>query len=223
MACQIASLLTFAALDFLDERLESVSFSSMLLGRVSVAGANYFIVLPILAYLLVLSLGLFAAGMLFGARPQRSLRNMLFLTSMIAVTLALFTSWQRISWEGRRHRMLARITALQVVCDSLYENWPTNDMNHELLGPVMAYPQWNPTTLILLTPKPIDDRFRIAAIDRSKSDVLRFQLSSGFDAIWLEHRMDSKLETEFTNGIDQSYARQYSVTLSPTWFLVRYQ
>jgi hypothetical protein len=223
LAFQIVSLATLAALNFLDERLESVSLGSMLSGQISIADAGYRIVLPVLAYSLVLSIGLFAAGMLLGERTQRSLRNLLFLTSMIAISLALFTSWQRISWEGRRHRMIARIEALQVVCDALSKDWPKNDMNHELLGSIMAYPQWNPSTLILLTPKPIDDRFRIAAIDRSTSDVLRFQLSSGFENIWLEHRADAKLETEFTNGIEQSYSRQYYVTLSPSWFLVRYQ
>lgn len=223
LVLQFVSLSTLAAINFFDERLESISLHSMLMGQVSSASKNYPILLPILAYSLILSIGLFAVGVLFGKRPQRSLRNMLFLTSMIAFTLAVFTSWQRISWEGRRYRMIARIEAIQIVCDALQKDWPTNDMNHELLGPIMAYPQWNPSTLILLTPKPIDDRFRIAAIDRSKRDVLRFQLSSGYETIWLEHRIDSGLETEFTNGIDQNYTRQYYISLLPSWFLVRYQ
>ena len=68
-----------------------------------------------------------------------------------------------------------------------------------------------------------DDRFRIAAIDRSKREIMRFELSSGYETIWLEHRIDSELDTEFTNGIEQSFTRQYYVSLSPSWYLVRDQ
>ncbi len=213
----------FAGLDFLDERLERVSLSSMLLGRIDLATTNYRILLPLLAYSMILSFGPFSAGLFFAERSQRNLKHLFVLTTMIAVTLALFTSWKRISWEGRRYRMSERIELLQIVCDALQKDWPTNDMNHELLGPIMVYPQWNPSTLILLTPKPIDDRFRIAAIDRSKREILRFELSSGYETIWLEHRFDSELDTEFTNGIDRNFTRQYYVSLSPSWFLVRYQ
>lgn len=77
--------------------------------------------------------------------------------------------------------------------------------------------------LILLTPKHIDGRFRIAAIDRSTREVLRFELSSGYETIWLEHRIETELDSEFTNGIAQRFTRQYYVSLSPGWYLVRYQ
>ncbi|HUP78861.1 MAG TPA: hypothetical protein VM260_09920 [Pirellula sp.] len=223
MALQFASLVIFVALNFLDERIELVSLSSMMLGRVQSAATVYRILLPLVAYSLILSFGLFAAGMLFADQSQRTLRNLFVLTSMIGLTMALFTNWQRISWEGRRHRMSASIESLQIVSDALQKNWPTSDMDHYLLGPIMAYPQWDPSTLILLTPKPVDGRFRIAAIDRSKKGIWRFELSSGYEKIWLEHRGDSKLDDEFTNGIDQKLIRQYYITLSPSWFLVRYQ
>lgn len=223
LAVQLTSLATLAALNFLDERLEKVSFSIMLLGRVAIASTHYHLWLPMLAYLLILSLGLFAAGLFLSSTQQRSLRNLFVLTTMIALAMTLFTSWTRISWEGRRYHMKQRIESLQAVCDSLQRAWPKNDMDHELLGPLMAYPQWNPSTLILLTPMPIDDRFSIAAIDRSEQDILRFELSSGYETIWLEHRIDSSLDAEFTNGIEQSFKRQHFVALSPNWYLVRYQ
>jgi hypothetical protein len=220
---QCVAITIFAALNLLDERLEKVSLSSMLMIRVDSAAIGYRILLPFMAYVLILSLGVFAAGMLFGEPKKRSLKHLFILTAMTALTLALFTTWQRISWEGRRHRMSSRVESLQVVCDALQKDWPKNDMTHELLGSIMAYPQWNPTTLILLTPMPIDGRFRIAAIDRSKNGVLRFELSSGFETIWLEHRIDSGLDMEFTNGIEQSFVREHYVSLSRGWYLVRYQ
>ncbi len=223
LSLQFASLAVLVAIDFFDERFELATLLSMMLGRVESAASFYCILLPLVAYSLIFSFVLYAAGILFAERSQRTLRNLFVLTTMIGLSMALFTNWKRISWEGRRHRMSARIESLQIVSDSLQKDWPTSDMNHDLLGPIMAYPQWNPSTLILLTPKPVDSRFRIAAIDRSNKGVMRFELSSGHEKIWLEHRSDIKLDDDFTNGIDQKLTRQYYISLSPIWYLVRYQ
>lgn len=223
LSLQFASLAVLVAIDFSDERFELATLSSMMLGRVESTGSLYCILLPLVAYSLILSFVLYAAGILFAERSQRTLRNLFVLTTMIGLTLGLFTNWQRISWEGRRHRMRARIDSLQIVMDSLQKDWPTSDMNHDLLGPIMAYPQWHPSTLILLTPKPVDARFRIAAIDRSNKDVMRIELSSGYEKIWLEHRSDLKLDDEFINGIAQKLTRRYSISLTPSWYLVRYE
>ena len=220
---QIASLTGIAALNFFDERLETVSFGSILAGRVGTTPLVYPILLPLLLVMFVVSFGLFAAGLFVGERSQRSVRNILLLTSIVAAALTLYSNWQQISWEGRRYRMRARIQSIQVLCDSLQKDWPTNDMHHDLLGPIMAYPNWAPSTLILLTPKPVDDRICIAAIDRSRKGVLRFELSTGYDTIWLEHRTDSALDAKFINGIEEDYTLQHYVSLSPSWFLVRYQ
>ena len=195
----------------------------MLLGQVASAPKAFRILLPLLAYLLTVSLAVFSAGIFFAEQSRRSLKHLLILTAMIALSLALFSNWKRISWEGRRYWMSGRIAAIQSINDSLQKDWPTNDMNHELLGPVMAYPQWHPTTLLLLTPMPIDNHFCLAAIDRSSEEVMRFELSSGYETIWLEHRVANQLDSEFTNGISQKFTRQYYVSISPGWYLVRYQ
>jgi hypothetical protein len=220
---QCASLAIFAALNFLDERLEQVSLGSMLLMRVDARLTGYRILLPCIAYSLVVSLGLYAMGILIGVRAQRSLKHLFTFTATIALTLALFTAWQRISWDGRCYRMKDCTESLQVICDALRKDWPTGDTNHELLDSIMAYPQWNPTTLILLTPRPINRHFYIAAIDRSQSGALRFELSSGFETIWLEHHNAPLIDDEFTNGIQQHFVRQHSVSLSRNWYLVRYR
>lgn len=219
----IGSVASLALLNFLDERLERVSLSSLLVARVDLSPVGYRALLVVLPWSLLISLGLFAGAAFFGARTQRSLRHLFLLTTMMGAALALYVNWQRISWEGRRYRMASKIAALQSICDTLTADWPKRDMDHRLLGPIMVYPQWNPSTLILLTPKPVDDRFRIAAVDRSPGEILRFELSSGYETIWLEHRTDSQAPDDFANGIHQNYTPQYSLPMSSQWFLVRYE
>jgi hypothetical protein len=219
----IGSTAALALLDFFDGRLELVTPSSLLLARVDLSPVSYRVLLLVLPWLLLVSLMLFAGATIFGAKSQRNLRHLFLLTTMIGAALALHVNWQRISWEGRRWRMADKIASLQSIYDALQADWPQRDMDHELLGPIMVYPQWNPSTLILLTPKPVDERLRIAAIDRSSGEILRFELSSGYETIWLEHRTDSQLPNDFSNGIHQKFTRQYSLPMSSHWFLVRYQ
>ena len=102
---------------------------------------------------------------------------MVFAT-LVGVWIAVGVSHREIAWQGKRLRLYVQLEQFDVIVQSLREDWPREDGQHERLGPYMAYPFGQPRTLMLLAPPQVSPTgTTVAAVEKLRSGGLSFQLS----------------------------------------------
>lgn len=219
-----------AAWNFLDPRLEQITGDD-LWGSVweSSGSRSNLALIHITQVILVLAglsgLGL-VTGLLWAPLRFRSVRFIGMLVVFVSGWFALASQWQQIAWLGHRQRALPSLEFLDRVAADLSREWPRHDGNNELLGPFMAYPNWDPETLILLRPAEVGHQRRyLAAVDRDPNrGVLRFEVSDGYQTFWLEHfSHGADRPKSFTNGIGAEYEVDSWIGLNSQWRLSRYR
>ena len=170
------------------------------------------------------SLGLLSA-LYWGPLQVRSTRYLGALCIFATLWLALGNQWRTVSWMGHRARSLQTVTDLQKVAERLSDAWPTMDGEDPDLGPFMAYPRRQPSTLILLKPGLTSQAtYSLMAIDRDPMGHLRFEISDGERTFWLEYGRDSQaISSTYTNGIGVRQERERSIPVNARWQLARYR
>ena len=94
----------------------------------------------------------------------------------------------------------------------------------EEVGPFLAYPKGNPTTVLpLQTITFPNTKLQFSAIERTKDGTIRFELSGKERGAWLEWRADDNAPAAFVGGLETSYNVTRQERLAPRWFLVRYR
>lgn len=174
---------------------------------------------------LATGLGLVTA-VFWGPLACRSIKYAAALIVCCAVWLSVQHHWQQVSWWGHRQRIQPAVSFLEQIAADLTQDWPNGDGQHPRFGPFMAYPIGRPSTLILLKPAATSEhRMWLAAIDRDPRDgTLRFELSDGFQTLWLEHPNSLEpLPGSFTNGIGAQYDVETWIKVNPAWRLSRYR
>jgi hypothetical protein len=155
--------------------------------------------------------------------PRLTVRRLLFITTIIAAWSGIAVGFPQIAWQGKRLRSMARLEALDAVAMRLHEDWPSGDGEMQGLGPFTAYPFGRPAVLLLLAPYPLDRTDTvIAAIERSSSGVLRFQLRGSDGGDWIEWHGGGSRPASFTGGLLDTHGLKQYVLLRDDWYLVRY-
>ena len=221
-ACAVA-LVTW---NYLDPRLEPIQLWQVVLERAatSLPASEMWLLQACVWLSLVTGIGLVTA-MFWGPLACRSIKYAAALIVCCAAWLSLQHHWQQVSWWGHRHRMQPTVSFLEQIAADLTQDWPSNDGQHPRFGPFMAYPIGRPSTLILLKPAATDEQgMWLAAIDRDPRDgTLRFELSDGYQTLWLEHPSGTDSHPEsFTNGIGARYDLETWIKVNPAWRLSRY-
>jgi hypothetical protein len=171
----------------------------------------------------VISVITIAIALFIGPASHRRIRSWLGLMALIAGWLTLWTNWPEIAWLGQQRRLHAELAEFESIAFTHRSNWPTQDGEHPVLGPFMAYPVGRPTILLLLTP-PESPRsgIKIAAIELHPNGGLCFQLAAAETGAWLEWHPPGKSPQSFTGGLLTEYRLERSTQIAPEWFLVRY-
>ncbi|QDS87105.1 hypothetical protein EC9_12810 [Rosistilla ulvae] len=182
----------------------------------------------LLVLLLVLaggSLGGLFLGMLKGtaaSRSVRSLRSLMMLTAVVALWCGLVINHASLAWQGKRLRLVSRIDELETIARPLRSDWPREDGELPRIGPFMAYPFGDPTTMILLAPPTVSGgEICIATIQRCGDGALKLQLG-GDSADWVEWHPESSEPESFVGGLQDSHHLRSHLRLGSGWFLVRY-
>jgi hypothetical protein len=183
--------------------------------------------LPYLALLGLLAIGsgvgVFVC-LFFGARAHRRLRMWFAFTVLAAAWLTLGVTWREMAWQSQRFRLQSRLSGLDSIAASLLVNWPAVDGEHPELGLYMAYPQGDPSMLLLLTtPKIGRAEIAISGIEKSASGGLRFQLAGSESGSWLEWYPAGTKPESFQGGLMTQYQLERSAPLADGWYLVRYR
>lgn len=162
-------------------------------------------------------------GMLVGGRRFRSVRAWLLLTALVAGWLGFVTTWPEVYWRGQQRRVAAQLAPVEELARFLSNHWPHEDGDLPPIGPFLAYPKDNPTTLMPLRFTAIPEtNLNVSAIERTNDGAIRFELV-GEAGSWLEWRPDDQSPRPFVSGLDTRYNPVRQSELAPGWFLVRYQ
>lgn len=156
-------------------------------------------------------------------KQRTSLRSLLVFTALVGLWCGFLLSYPWVAWQGKRLRMVRQINELEKVAEHLQSDWPATDGELESVGPFMAYPFGQPSTLLLLTPPQVNGgSAAISTIERSNEGRLRFLLSGPDGGDWVEWHPNDELPRSFVGGLDDHHELVSYLQLGRGWFLVRY-
>lgn len=159
-----------------------------------------------------------------GHTRHRSIRHLLAITGLIAMWFAFALHHETIAWQGKRVRFANRVNNLETLVDTLRHDWPLRDGELPQVGPFMAYPFGQPTTLILLqSPQLSSQEAYVCAIERCRDGAIKLQLSGVDGGDWVEWHPPHSQPSSFVGGLAQEYRLHDASWLGNGWFLVRYE
>lgn len=162
-------------------------------------------------------------SVLLGPRPFRTIRYWLLLVAAFAAWASLGTARQDLHWVGQQHRLAGKLPAASPLVDQLRQDWPVDESGTDVLGPYLAYPKPNPTTLLLATNAPLEGTdLSISAVERSPAGAICMELAGDESPAWLEWRPSDDEPHSFTSGLETRYEVGQFARLAPHWYLVRY-
>lgn len=219
---QLAILVGLVIWNFQDPRLESLGLLQAFRSDGELSTVSILILRTLYAVSAVLLTFQFSTFLWATARV-RSLTLAALVLTIFAGDLAAITSWQRVSWAGRKSRIQPALSELNVIAERLLTSWPRKDDKDTSFGPFMAYPAYDPSILILLTPHRVADGTYISSIERTGAQIIRFELSDGQHSIWIELHKDGSIPEEFTSGLGDESTVVREIHVDRDWYLVRYQ
>ena len=157
-------------------------------------------------------------------KQRTSLRSLLVFTALVGLWCGFLLSYPWVAWQGKRLRMVRQTNELEKVAEHLRSDWPATDGELESVGPFMAYPFGQPSTLLLLTPPQVSGggAAAISTIERSSEGALQFLLSGPDGGDWVEWHPNDRLPRSFVGGLDDHHELVTYLRLGRGWFLVRY-
>lgn len=170
----------------------------------------------------ILGLVSVTVALFLGPPRHRRLRSWLALTTLVALWLAVFSSWREFAWAGQRWRLYRRIEKFEPVATALRENWPRRDGQIPGLGYFTAYPGVEATTLLVIAVDAPPGRPPVAAVEHSPAGALRFQLAGDETGAWLEWHPPGSHPASFKGGLDTKYILDRTSPLGDGWYLSRY-
>jgi hypothetical protein len=136
--------------------------------------------------------------------------------------LGVGTSWPDIAWAGQRYQVGRALEAFEQIAAPLRDHWPADDGATPELGAFSAYPLGMPRVLLPLTTRDAGG-LAFAAVERSTTGGLRFQLTENNEGVWLEWHPAGETPASFVGGLETDYELTRSSPLGRGWFLTRYQ
>jgi len=165
-------------------------------------------------------------GMLRRTETVSSLRSVnawLMLTTIFALWCGLAVNVEEIAWKGKRFRIASQVDALERIAVQLRDEFPHEDGELPHLGPFMAYPFGQPSTLILLQSPSINSQsLSVSAVQRAATGAILLQLSGSDGGAWAEWHPPLSLPQSFVGGLGERYTFRSSHAIGRGWHLVRY-
>ncbi|TWU35765.1 hypothetical protein Q31b_52000 [Novipirellula aureliae] len=158
------------------------------------------------------------------APRHRSTRQLLAITTVIAVWFSFALYHDAIAWQGKRLRFATRVDELEAIVAPLRYEWPDRDGELRGIGPFMAYPFGRPTTLLLLeAPRVAERSVYVSAVERSDTGAIKLQLTGTDGGDWAEWHPPGSQPSSFTGGLADSHELQSATSIGNGWYLVRYR
>ncbi len=172
---------------------------------------------------LIALLGRFVVGP-HSDSEARSVRQLLAITTVVALWFSLVLHHDSLAWQGKRARFSFRVDELELIAAPLRQEWPLTDGELPHVGPFMAYPFGRPSTLILLqSPRLATQSTYISSIERCEDGSIKFQLTGIDGGAWAEwHPTDSR-PTSFVGGLADLHQLRSVSSIGRGWYLVRYK
>lgn len=161
-------------------------------------------------------------GLAIGHSKSRSVRGWLIATSILALWLFVATGWQDITWLGKQHRLRVVLNEFEEAIEELKKNWPKRDDERPIIGPFMAYPIQDPSTLILLTLPKFETTNTSIAVIEGGNGIIRLELVGAEQGDWLEWHPPDSEPRSFASGLGEFYRIARYQQLGQNWYLVRY-
>lgn len=219
----LAAIIVWAASDPLFEtvaRLQSFDDAALIVGTLRMVGV---VVVTIIAAFTLFAL---LAKQLSRCRSDprhRSIRQLLAITTVIALWLSLSHHHGSIAWQGKRVRFAMRVHELENIAAPLRTDWPEGDSDLPGIGPFMAYPFGCPKTLVLLqAPRITSQSVYISAIERCAGGAIKLQLTGTDGGDWAEWHPPSSHPSSFTGGLGDPHELCTATAIGHGWYLVRY-
>lgn len=162
-------------------------------------------------------------GLWWGPKRGRTVKAWLVVTSIIAAWAAVCVGWQDIAWYGKQQRLRAVLQEYDQLVLQLNDGWPKRDGELPVIGPFMAYPTYQPATLIMLTLPELDNTDVSFGVIEGGDQVVRFELVGAERGDWLEWHPQDSAPANFVSGLGERYQVTRFDRLTNHWFLVRYE
>ncbi|MGV3483840.1 MAG: hypothetical protein ACO1RT_05440 [Planctomycetaceae bacterium] len=200
--------------------LRSTANAAQIVGELRLAGA------VVIAAVASMSLVLLLTNILGrrGDPRYRSTRQLLAITTVIALWCSLFVHHEAIAWQGKRARFALRVEQLEAVAAPLRGAWPEEDGELPQIGPFMAYPFGRPVTLVLLQAPRIDRQpVYVSAIERCPDGAIKLQLTGADGGDWAEWHPPGSRPRSFVGGLCDPHELRTATAIGDGWYLVRYK
>ncbi|PAY16321.1 hypothetical protein CKO51_27500 [Rhodopirellula sp. SM50] len=157
------------------------------------------------------------------ALRKTSLRQLLAITTVIALWCGLVIHHESIAWQGKRVRFVWRVDELEAIVAPLRNQWPERDGELPATGPFMAYPFGRPTTLVLLqSPALASQHVYVSAIERCDDGAIKLQLTGTDGGDWAEWHPPHSRPISFVGGLADPHHLRAATAIGHGWYLVRY-
>jgi len=169
-----------------------------------------------------LSLLLAGAALYYGRGRER------LVLPLCGVLLAIVwtqtgTSWDLIRLRGQSTMVVAYAESVSEFAQQLENSWPDQGGDIKDFGSFLAYPYGAPRTLLMLGDTRIPNTsLRVAAVERTPGEAIRFQLTGDAPDVWLEWRTSETEPTQFQGGLQQIHTPTASLKIAANTFVVRY-
>ncbi|WP_459556680.1 hypothetical protein [Lacunimicrobium album] len=146
----------------------------------------------------------------------------------VAIVLALGwiatgTKWDYIRLRGQSAELAQFAGPVRELAQELNGFWPQQGGQIASFGAFLAYPYGTPRTLLMLGDAHIPGTsLRIAAVERTPGEAIRFQLSGEAPKVWLEWRTVETPPSAFQGGLQQVITPVEYHEIASDLFVVKY-
>lgn len=180
----------------------------------------------VLTLLGTISAGVVGTAILADAHVAGTGRRILLAVGLIAVTLALITSWKSLGWWAFRFRIRRRLDALKAAVETLSAQWPADRIVLPGLGSYEAS-RHDPDLLYIegKCPNGLTDFYE--AFDRISRHAERgFSFAVGsYPACWIHYLTEGHAPGSYSRdvlGTSVVYSLQQAIALERRWWLACY-
>ncbi|TWU07304.1 hypothetical protein CA54_57100 [Symmachiella macrocystis] len=135
----------------------------------------------------------------------------------------LGTNWDVIRLRGQSAELAQHAESVSEFAQQLNHAWPDQGGEITGFGAFLAYPYGKPRTLLMLGDAHIPNTtLRVAAVERTPGQAIRFQLTGDAPNVWFEYRTAETAPTEFRGGLQQKHTPTADLEIAAKTYIVRY-
>ncbi len=176
-----------------------------------------------LGYLLAGLTLVFAASAVFFGRGRERLALLVFGLFLAMGWGLLGTNGDVIRLRGQSAELAQHAESVGEFAQQLNHAWPSQGGEIAGFGAFLAYPYGEPRTLLMLGDTYIPNTtLRVAVVERTPGQAIRFQLTGDAPDVWFECRTTETAPTAFRGGLQQLHTPTSDFEIDAKTFVVRY-